>query len=395
MWLEPQCRHCRSNNVVHNGYYSCESRIIQELGLDIKQGHYFCNDCGLTFSTPFPRLQIFLKDLQTFLQDTCFSLFMKGMSFGQIAEYITEQFNIKISDETVRRHYTRIARSFRSRKVLKTSGFFSIDCQHVKIKGEKYARLSAIDIVEQTNVVDVSIPAETNEEILDMLRLILLPYKVKGLIVDGKMGLVKALKQEFKVPVQRCVMHVQKLIIAKYNKPTLLQLRNMYMLLNILMNHDAEVQYLNKLLEEKVIARDDRRLVQKFYEFRYDLKRFRRKQTNYLIQRTEEEMLERFKQAKLFLTEKQEKKRLTQIEKEWKELTEFLRHDELKPTNNAVEHYYSKTLTKTDKKRFRTITAFENRISACRAVFNKWFKPTVSLQEILQKYAKLFHLFSV
>ena len=86
---------------------------------------------------------------------------------------------------------------------------------------------------------------------------------------------------------------------------------------------------------------------------------------------------------------------MEKIEKEWKELTEFLRVPELAPTNNAVEHYYSKTLTKTDKKRFRAITALRDRIAASRAVFNQWFKPTVTLKEILQKYALLFYLFSV
>lgn len=395
MWLEPHCQYCGSEKVVQNGYFTCEARIIKELGLRIRHGHYLCNGCQRSFSISYPGLKKFLNDLKRFLQETSFSLSMKGMSFGQIAEYITEQFNMPISDETVRRYYTKIARSFRSRKVLKTSGYFSIDCQHVRIKGEKYARLSVIDVLEQASVIDVSIPAETIEEVMDRLRLLLLPHKVKGIIVDGKRGLVKALKQEIKVPVQRCVMHVQKLIVAKYKNPTLLQLRNMYMLLNILMDHDTEVQFLNNLLGEQVLFGDEKRLIQRFYEFRDDLKRFRRKQNKYLITRTEEEMLDRLKQTKKFLTEKHEKERIKKIEKEWEELTEFLRVKELKPTNNAVEHYYSKTLTKTDKKRFRTIASFENKISACRAVFNKWFRPTITLQEILQKYALLFRLFSI
>jgi transposase-like protein len=251
MWLEPQCKHCGSENVVQNGYYRCESRVIEELGLNIRQGHYLCNDCQLTFSTPFPELQKFLQALQTFLQETCFSLFMKGMSFGGIADYISQQFNMRISDETVRRYYTKIARSFRSRKVLKSSGYFSVDCQHVKVNGEKLVRLSVMDVITGMNLIDTDIEAEKNEEVIDRLRLLLLPYKVNGMIVDGKGGLLKALRKEFKAPVQRCIMHVQKLIIMDYFKKydkslTLLQLRNMYMLLNVLMEQEQK----NKCLKD-------------------------------------------------------------------------------------------------------------------------------------------------
>ena len=400
MWLEPHCKHCNSPNVVHNGYYICESFIIKALNLDIKHGHYLCKDCNLTFSTPFPELQSFLQDLQTFLAETCFHLFTNGMTFDGIAQYITEQYKIALSDETARRYYKDCAQSYREEKSLVSSGYFSVDCQHLKVNGNHAVRLSVIDIVNKKCLVDIIIEAEANEEIIDRLRLHLLPYDVRGMVVDGKGGLLRALKKEFSVPVQRCIMHVQKLIVQDYIKKygknlSLLQLRNMYMQLNILMNHDVEVQMLNRLLKEKIIEQDEIRPLEEFYTFRKSLRKYRRKQKIYLLPRTEEEMLEKLNVAKMFLTEKHEKRRLEKIEKEWKELTEFLRVPELAPTNNAVEHYYSKTLTKTDKKRFRAITALRDRIAASRAVFNQWFKPTVTLKEILQKYALLFYLFSV
>ena len=123
-------------------------------------------------------------------------------------------------------------------------------------------KFSVIDIVNKKCLVDIIIEAEANEEIIDRLRLHLLPYEVRGMVVDGKGGLLRALKKEFSVPIQRCIMHVQKLIVQDYIKKygknlSLLQLRNMYMQLNILMNHDAEVQMLNRLLKEKIIEQDE------------------------------------------------------------------------------------------------------------------------------------------
>ena len=399
LWLEPQCPNCESCNVIHNGYYFCEHNYFVSLGLKIKNGHYLCKSCGKTFSTPFPLLKELENDLRKFLKETCFLLYMDGMSFEEISEYISKHYNLAISDETVRKYYRKIAKSFRSQNVSKTSGFYLVDCQHLKVQGQHIARLAVVDLHTKLNIIDVDIEDETNEIIIERLRLLLLPYKIKGFIIDGKGGLLKALKKEFKVPIQRCIFHVQKLIVGDYVKKcgknfTLLQLRNMYMLLNIFMNHDVEVNFLNNLIKDKHFMKYEKRLLEKWYEFRKDLKRFRRKQKQYLLHRTEEEMKEQLKLAKLFITEKHEIKRIKRIENEWKECTEFLRTTELAPTNNAIEHYFSKTLTKTDKKVFRTRTALKEKILACRAMFNQWFKPTITLQEIFLKTAKLFLLFS-
>ena len=399
LWLDPQCPHCQSSHVVHNGYYLCEHSYFVSLNLQIRQGHYLCKSCKKTFSTPFPLLKELECDLRKFLKETCFILSMNGMSFENISQYISKHYNLSISDETVREYYRKIVKSLRSQNVSKTSGFFLINCQHLKVQGEHIVRLAIIDLHKNLNVIDLVIEDETNEKIIEKIRLLLLPYKIKGFIVDGKGGLLKELKKEFKVPVQRCIFHVQQLIVRDYIQKfgknlSLLHLRNMYLMLNIFINHDVEVNFLNNLIKEKHFRQDEKRLLEKWYEFRKNLKKFRRKQEVFLLQRTEEEMKENLKLAKLFLTEKHEMKRIKKIEMEWQECTEFLRTKELVPTNNAIEHYFSKTLTKTKKKLFRTVIALKDKIAACRAIFNKWFKPTITLQDIFIKYARIFLLFS-
>ncbi len=113
----------------------------------------------------------------------------------------------------------------------------------------------------------------------------------------------------------------------------------------------------------------------------------------YLIPRTEEEMRQKLEDARLFLIEKHEKKRLTMLEENWKSLTQFIHTEGLPPTNNNVEHYYARTLTKTEKKRFRSLSAITTRITACRAMWNGWVTPSVTLIDILREFAKLFYLF--
>lgn len=415
MWLNPICPFCKSRYVVHNGYYACEDSLVSSLGLQIRQGHYLCRACKKTFSTRFPGLDLFLHDFRTFLEETCFHLFVKGLTFGAIGQYFQEHYNIPMSDETARQSYLKITRKYRDEKVLESSGKFCIDCQHLKVNGNKAVRLSIVDAVTKKCLVDIVVEAENNEEIIDRLRLHLLPYEIKGFVVDGKGGLKEALEKEFGVPVQLCVMHFQKLIVMDYEKAygktlSLLQLRNQYLLLSILMDHDAELQVLDKKLEElglfksqvvfqnnqlraEVLANEEKKLIRSFYEFRESLYRHRRKQEQYLVPRTEKEMVEKFRRAKMFLIEKHEIARLVKMEEEWKALTRFLYVKGLPPTNNTVEHYYAKTLTKTKKKQFRAIDALKQKIAACRAVYNKWFIPTVTLRSLLQQYAKLLNLF--
>ena len=399
MQLNPNCPHCESINVVQNGYYECESKLIKSLGLSIKHGHCLCNTCGKTFSTKYPELEKFLNDLHRFLAENCFRLFVRGLSFGAIAEYIKEHFGMSITDETARQYYKEIVLEYKDEKSLQTSGFFCVDCQHMKVNGEKSYRLSIIDAKTKACIADVVIDAENNMQIINRLRLHLLPYKIKGFIVDGKLGLVVDIKKEFNVPVQRCIFHIQQLIVKDYIKKygkalSLLQLRNMYMLLSIFADHDSEIQFLNRKIDEKVIKQDEKKGLEEFYEFRKSLKKYRRKEERYLIPRNEQEMKEKLAKAKLFITEKHEKSRIEKIEKEWEYITQFLHVEGLPATNNNVEHYYSKTLTKTEKKRFRGIEALKEKITACKIVYNKWFKPTISLQDILQKHAKLFLYFS-
>lgn len=415
MQLNPQCPHCGSRDVVQDGYYRCEDKLIQQLGLEIRHGHYLCKACGKTFSTPFAGVQAFVRDVQAFLQETIFQLFQGGMSFGGIATYAQEQLQLRLDEDTARLQYRELALSYQDRKVLTSSGLFQVDCQYLTVNREQMARLTVIDAVSKANIVEVLIPAETTPEVVDRLRLHLLPYEVRGFVVDGKSGLAQALKEEFGVPVQRCLFHVQMNILEDYlkahgKKLSLLQTRNLYLELTILMDHDAEMQFLNRQLQrldefgstmwcphrelrERFLVAEERRLLKEFHDFRASLKRHRRKNAPYLIPRTEEEMRRKLEEARLFLFEKHQKKRLDRLEEDWEALTAFLHLDDLPPTNNGVEHYYAETLTKTDKKRFRSLEAIKTRIAACRAKWNGWVSPSVTLVDILRQFAQLAYLF--
>ena len=413
--IDPICPFCNSHNTVDNGYYSYECRILKRLGLDIRNGHYQCKDCKKTWSTPYKPAKEFVNHVKRLLKETSFKLFTNGLSFGEISSYVEEHYGLPFSEETARQYYMQICKEHKNQKVLSSSGFFNVDCQHLKLNGKKVYRLTITDPIHNNCIVDIRIRAETVEEIVDRIRLYLLPYEKKGFIVDGKIGLDAALEKEFGVPVQLCITHFQSLIVKDYinfygKNLNLQQLRNMYLQLSILADHDVEVQFLNKKLDELdnfkkriicldkklkevSIKREEKRLLKEFYDFRRSLKKYRRKQKNYLIPRTEEEIDQKIEIAKKFIVEKQEIKRLKILIEKKENLTHFLRVNGMPSTNNGVEHYYSKSLTKTQKKRFRSHNAVDLRITAAKAINNGWTTVSVTLISILRQVAYLLCLF--
>ncbi|MFW6173389.1 MAG: transposase [Elusimicrobiota bacterium] len=416
MQTNPVCPFCNSRDVVDNGYYLSENKFLVENNIEIKNGHYLCNSCETSFSTPYEAAKKFVSKTKRYIKEKCFKDYMEGKSFGSIANDLSSCWNgMELSEESVRNYYVEIANEFKNRKVLKTSGIFSLDCQHVFVNGNRLYRLSIVDAVTKKCLFDIKIREETVKEVVDRVRLLLLPYNINGFIVDGKIGLKDALEEEFNVPVQLCVTHFQSLIVRNYvknygKKMSLINLRNMYLSLNILMNHDVEVQFLNKKLDElnefrrkikysnkevrnKSIRTKEKQLKKEFYEFRKSLKKYRRKQENYLISRTEEEIKDKLEKAKMFLTGK-DLKTIKRVEEKLEALTHFTRIGEMPPTNNTVEHYYSETLTKTRKKRFRNKKALKTRLNGAKGLANGWFKFTVTLKEILIGFAEIYSLFA-
>jgi hypothetical protein len=389
--------------------------LIVNLGLKIKNGRSQCKKCGATFGKPFPEIEKFCKKFKIFIQDTCFYLYNNGISFGSIAEYITKFWNIDLSPETAREHYVNECMEHKDKKVSSTSGIFHIDCQHLTENKNKRYRLSIIDAKTKKCIVDVVIFAETNKDILDRVRLHLLPYKIKGFIVDGKLGLKHELEDEFNVPVQLCITHFQALIVNDYIKAygknmPLLVLRNLYMSLDILMSHNLEFNFLNRKVDqltkfkqsiicsntnlyELSVKSRAKQLKSEFYEFRISLKKYRRKNHPYLIRNSESEIKQKLEHAKQFLTEPVQLKALERIENNFESLTHFLRIEDMPPTNGGVEHYYSDSLTKSQKKKFRSLSSIKHRLTASKSIRNNWFNPSASLIELFNFYAELFVLF--
>ena len=198
-----------------------------------------------------------------------------------------------------------------------------------------------------------------------------------------------------KVIHQKCLLHLNKLVVFDFGKNTTLQNEyNKYLILNIFYNRKKELKFLEKLLKKQdkrwfESAKEKREWVkeakQKFHEYLRKMENTRRRNGKNLTQRklfkAEEILNELLKQKVLF--PKKARKRISMIKKNWKYFTAFYHIRGCPATNNSIENYYSTSLKTHRKKQLRTDKGIINhmKLSALKRI-EDFSRPEKTLLEI-------------
>jgi len=427
--IDPSCPKCGSMDVVDNGNDKCKSKIIKELGLTIKRGKCKCNRCGKTWTVRYEDVELFIQQYKQLVKMDVFQLVVFGVSLDKVVEHVAKVFNKNISHEWVRQLYINSAKTVEQKKVVQTSGIFHYDEQWLKVNGKKCFRVVVLDAVTGNVIFDETVENSKIETLKDKLRMRMLPYKKEVFIVDLKKSYPDMLKELFpKAKVQWCLFHLNQLIIDdfkaskklnKYGKKVLpmQELYNQYLLFSFFLNHEVELSFLKKQLKKleqhkellkgcgvykaedtTLIGFYEMKLIQKFTEFRKSLKKNRRKHKyKYLLKRSKEESAELLEKVwkEITLFPKKVRARIRKIRKNWEKFTQFQQNPLVPPTNNAVEQYYSATMQKTEKKKWRTETNLDLKLKIVREKWNQTLKKLkFNFLEFLQLFAKIYYLFS-
>lgn len=185
-----------------------------------------------------------------------------------------------------------------------------------------------------------------------------------------------------KVIHQKCLMHLNKLVVKDFGKNTsLLSKYNKYLILNIFYNRNKELRFLESLIkkqDKKIFTSSKERkdwlkkAKQKFRDYLRKLENKRRSKGKNMTQRklykASEIFEELLKQKNLF--HKNARARLLMIQKNWNYFTAFYHIKECPTTNNAVENFYSTSLKTHRKKQLRTDKGIVNhmRLSALKRI---------------------------
>ena len=198
-----------------------------------------------------------------------------------------------------------------------------------------------------------------------------------------------------KVIHQKCLMHLNKLVVKDFGKNTsLLKEYNKYLLLNIFYNRKKEIKFLERLIKKQdkkrfETAKEKREWVkknkQKFRDYLKKLENKRRKQGKNLTQRKlfkAKELFEELWKQKTLLPKKA-RTRLKMIKENWNYFTAFYHVKGCPATNNTIENYYSTSLKTHRKKQLRTDRGIINqmKLAAIKRV-EGFSKPKKTLLEI-------------
>jgi len=416
--INPVCLRCNSTHVVHNGNDKYKSKLIKELSITIKRGKSLCMNCDYTWTTHYDEAELFVQQYKQMITTAVFELCMFDVSLDKVVESISTIFGKKISYEWVRKLYINAAKNIEQKKVLKSSGIFHYDEQYLKVNNKDVVRVVVIDAVTKEVIFDETANDNRIETLKDKLNLKMLPYRKEAFIVDLASGYPKMLADIFpKVKIQFCLFHLNKLILRdfgyskklnRYGKKEipLQELYNMYLLLNIFFNHEAEISFLKKQLrklcenkfmqEEGLISFYEMRLISEFAEFRNGLKKNRRKHVRYLLRNSKAETLNILAklEREISFFPKKVKKRIKMIIKNIDHLTLFQDNPLVSPTNNVLEQYYSATLQKTEKKKFRCIESLHLKIKIARERWNKTLDDiSFDFFGFLQLFARMHYFF--
>lgn len=271
------------------------------------------------------------------------------------------------------------------------------DEQHPKRGRIQKFRLTLLNYKTRVPIADELFDSKDDVTIEAFLRKHLDVDKEIVLITDCDRRYPAIFKRIFgkKVIHQKCLLHLNKLIVNDFGRNISLQNRhNMYLLLNIFYNRQKELKLLERLLrkyakktfstalQKKEWIKEQKK---KFHDYVKKLENERRCLKKNLPQRSLVEAERVF--AKLCLEKqyfpKSVQKRLVMIKENWNYFTAFYTVESCPATNNAVENFYSTSLKTHRKKQLRTDKGILNhmKLSAMKRVEN-FLQPKKTVLEI-------------
>lgn len=242
------------------------------------------------------------------------------------------------------------------------------DEQHPKKGRSQKFRLTLLNYETKQPIADELFNNKDEETIEFFLRKNLDTEKEIVIITDCDRRYPAIFKKIWgkKVIHQKCLLHLNKLVVNDFGKNTsLLNEYNKYLILNIFYNREKEIKFLAKLIKKHdkksfSDAKEKREWVkeakQKFREYLRTMENTRRRNGKNLTQR------KLFKAEKILnnllgqeaLFPKKARKRLDMIKDNWKYFSAFYHIKDCPATNNAIENFYSTSLKTHRKKQLRS-----------------------------------------
>jgi len=400
------CPQCQSSDYVDNGYHLVEDALIRECGLTIKIAQCHCKKCGTYWSIDHKIIDEIIQKHHDLIKGLLLGCARAKLSFVKSTKLIEEKIGTSYSPQYLYEIYTQSLEAIKQERFTTASGVYNYDEQHLKANGEETCRIVIKDYISDDVIADIQTSDAKKETIKKALKTALEDLPVEVFIIDMLPIYPELIHELFPTAkIQWCIFHLNKIIWRDLQEEygrriPLIQLYNAYKLFNIFFDHTKELEKLAELLKifetQKNNKEIEKELRIEFAKFVKELKKERRREKKNIPRRTLEESEKIFSQInqQKSLYSKKIQKRIIYIEENWSKFTLFQRDTRVPPTNNGVEQYFAATLSKTDKKDFRSKKSVTRELNAAQAEWNgKKLFSTTNLIEILSLMGILFRAF--
>jgi len=352
---KPDCPHC-DNRCCRNGW----DPITRKNLLTLKIGRFRCPRCGYEIKKDTSLFTKIIDDWYNTLSNFFLRLTDRDVALRVISELM--EFLAPMSKDTVLRRICLALKQLVIPEIKTKYQVVHYDEQHPKKGRHQQYRLTLIDAITGKVIADELYDDKESKTVKKFLTEFLDTSKELIIITDGCPWYPELLAELWgnKVKHQMCILHLNKLIVGDCGRlPSLQQMYDTYLLLNIFYNRENELEFLQVLLSEKKQNFSDSKWLKKarkrFNNFVRSLEKMRRrdkqnhKLRDYNNAKNNFDKLMREKQ----LISKPLRKRLKYIKQHWKRFSLFYEVD-CPHTNNVIENYFSTSLKTHRKKQFRT-----------------------------------------
>ena len=359
----PKCPCCHKH-CCRNGW----DPITRKNLFTLKIGRFRCSSCGTEIKKD---LSIFIKILDEWY-NTLSNFFLRLSDRDVALRVISElmDFLSPISKDTVLRRVCSAIKNLIIPEIKTKYQIVHYDEQHPKKGRHQHYRLTLICALTGKVISDKLYEDKEATTVKSFLSESLDTSRETIIITDGCPWYPELFRELWgnKVKHQMCILHLNKLVCSDCGKlPTLQEMYNTYLVLDIFYNRQNELDFLQVLLHEEKTNMGGgewlKRARKRFNRFVRNLEKVRRRDKRDHQLRTLNEATENFEKLveQEQLLPKPLRKRLKYIRGFWNQFTLFY-SVECPHTNNVIENYFSSSLKTHRKKQFRTKEGLERKI---------------------------------